>query len=402
MRLRPSNLVLLLLLLLGTLGSAWAVAPEEDPADEAARLAAEEEKLELLNEKLKGLEEELAALGSRETTLLGELHRLDVQTRVATQQLELLELELERGYREMDENLKRIEALEAEIEQLLPFLSSRFKSLYKLGRLSYLRLLLSVKKPADVTRAYRYISRLAREDGVKMRQFLQDQEALRQAKAEILRQTERMLTTRQQLEATNRTLENRRASREALLAEVYARQEMTGTLLHELEEARLELGKLVEGLAAGEPLDDDTVHLPMRLFEGEIGWPAEGELEGRFGRQLHPRFQTVTVRNGIELDASAGAPVSAVYDGRVVFASWFQGYGKLLIIEHPGSVHSLYGYLADFAVSEGDWVERGQSLGFVGETGSLAGPRLYFEIRVDGKPVDPETWLDPARTLARN
>ena len=207
---------------------------------------------------------------------------------------------------------------------------------------------------------------------------------------------------REELEETTREAARRRASRASLLDEVTTRREMAGTLVYELEQARTELGTLVESLVAGETNEVDTVHLPMRVFEGEIGWPVPGELEGRFGTQLHPRFKTVTVRNGIEVEAGLGTPVSAVYDGEVAFASWFEGYGKLLIVRHPGNVHSLYGYLDDFAAEPGDWVSGGDEIGFVGETGSLAGPRLYFEIRVSGAPVDPESWLDPSRALARN
>jgi septal ring factor EnvC (AmiA/AmiB activator) len=320
--------------------------------------------------------------------------------RVATEELELVKLRLERAYREMDENLARIQALEKSIAELQPFLESRSRSLYKLGRLSYVRLLLSVEKPSELTRAYRYVSRLAREDAVKMNRFLEDEAMLERAKAELVERTEAMLRMREDLETTTRTLESRRASRQTLLDEVYDRKEMAGTLVHELDAAREELGSLVESLAAGESAAEATVHLPMRTFEGEIGWPADGKLEGRFGTQLHPRFKTVTVRNGIEIEAPAGTTVNAVYEGEVVFASWFQGYGMLLILQHPGGVHSLYGYLSDFQASQGEWVSRGQPIAWVGETGSLEGPRLYFELRVDGRPVDPETWLDPAKTLA--
>jgi septal ring factor EnvC (AmiA/AmiB activator) len=262
------------------------------------------------------------------------------------------------------------------------------------------RLLLSVEKPSELTRAYRYISRLAREDAEKMRLFLEDQRLLEEAKAELVVQTEAMLRMRTELEDTTRALASRRASREALLGEVYARQEMAGSLAHELEVAREELGKLVESLAAGEPGTVDTVHLPMRMFQGEIGWPVEGEIEARFGTQLHPRFKTVTVRNGIDVMAPSGTSVAAVYEGQVVYASWFQGYGKLLILQHPGNVHSLYGYLADFQVGVGDRVARGEPIAWVGDTGSLEGPRLYFEIRAEGRPEDPEKWLDPGRKPA--
>lgn len=377
-----------------------ASGSRSEAADLEKRLEEEEQKLDLLNEKLSSLERELGQLDSRQTTLLGELHRLDLQVRIATEQLELLKLELQRGYRQIDENLARIRALEERIEELKPYLERRSVSLYKLGRMSYLRLLLSVEEPSELTRAYRYVSRLAREDGKKMSELLANQRALETTKADLLEQTERMLATRKQLETTTRSLERRRASRSALLAEITKRRELAGTLLHELEQARERLGRLVESLAARESTDLETVHLPMRAFEGEIAWPVDGELEGRFGKQLHPRFRTVTVRNGIELEAPRGTTVHAVYQGEVVFASWFEGYGNLLILRHPGDVHTLYGFLADFRVAGGDWVDRGASVGWVGDTDSLAGPRLYFEVRVDGKPVNPEGWLDPGRRLA--
>jgi septal ring factor EnvC (AmiA/AmiB activator) len=374
----------------------------QEPAPESLdrRLSTEEGKLELLNDRLSDLRRELESLDTRKTSLLGELHRLDLSIRIAIEELALLKARLDQGYRAMDENLKRIQVLERSIGELKPYLESRSRSLYKLGRLSYVRLLLSVEKPSELTRAYRYISRLAREDAEKMRLFLEDQTLLEEAKAELVVQTEAMLTMRKELENTTRSLESRRASREALLDEVYARQEMAGTLVHELEGAKEELGKLVDSLASGEAPETDTVHLPMRMFQGEIGWPVEGELDARFGTQLHPRFKTVTVRNGIELVAPVGTAVSAVYDGVVVYASWFQGYGKLLILEHPGGVHSLYGFLSDFGVEVGDRVVKGEPIASVGDTGSLEGPRLYFEIRAQGRPEDPERWLDPARQLA--
>ena len=396
------NLAFSLAVLISGAALAGVTGASAEAPDVDLRLADEEAKLELFNHKLASLENELASLDTQQTTLLGELHRLDIQIRVSGEELELLELQLKRGYREIDENLKRIQALEASIAELRPYLEGRSVSLYKLGRVGYVRMLLSVEQPSELTRAYRYISRLAREDAKKMTRFLEDQTALEETKAALLEQTEKTLATRQQLEATTRTLASRRASRRSLLDEVSNRREMAGTLVYELAEAREKLGELVDTLAAGDTTELDTIHLPMRVFEGEIGWPVAGELDGRFGNHIHPRFKTVTVRNGVEIEASEGTTVNAVYDGEVAFASWFQGYGKLLILRHPGNVHSLYGYLSDFTVEPGDWVRQGDAVALVGDTSSLSGPRLYFEIRVEGAPVNPEIWLDPSRKLARS
>ena len=174
-------------------GLSVSLAQEPAGPGNLDRLSAEEEKLELLDERLSDLRHELETLDRRETSLLGELHRLDLSIRLAGDELELLKLQLERGYRAMDENLKRIQVLEKSIDELKPYLQTRARSLYKLGRLSYVRLLLSVEKPSELTRAYRYISRLAREDAEKMRVFLEDQKLLEQAKAELVVQTEGML-----------------------------------------------------------------------------------------------------------------------------------------------------------------------------------------------------------------
>jgi septal ring factor EnvC (AmiA/AmiB activator) len=202
-----------------------------------------------------------------------------------------------------------------------------------------------------------------------------------------------MLEMRNQLAATTQTLERRRATKETLLVEIHQRREMAETLMYELQDARQKLERLMTQLVRGELPHQNPVFLPIRLFRGELGWPVEGRVSSHFGKQYHPRFRTVTVQNGIEIAAPLNAPVGAVYDGYVVFASWFQGYGKLLIIGHPNNVYSLYGHLSDIKVKEEDIVHRGEEVGWVGDTGSLSGASLYFEIREQGKPVDPEEWL---------
>ncbi len=365
------------------------------------RLAEEEAKLELLSEKLAALNKELVSLDERQTTIVGELHRLEVQIEVAHQKLQLLKLQLERGCREIDRNLKQVQALEASIRELRPYLAGRAVSLYKLGKLSYMRLLLSVEQPSELTRAYRYISRLARVDAEKIGQFLADQDALEETKAELLEGTRQTLETRKDLEQTTRSLKGRRATRAALLEQIYERREMAETLQFELEDARVRLTTLMTDLEVDGETQLNSLFLPIRLFRGELGWPVEGRIGARFGKHRHPRFRTVTVQNGVEIQAPIGTSVRAVYDGEAVFASWFQGYGTLLIVSHPRQVHSLYGHLSEIMVREGDTVRRGDEIALVGDTGSLTGPSLYFEIREDGQPANPEEWLvePPKRTI---
>jgi murein DD-endopeptidase MepM/ murein hydrolase activator NlpD len=112
-----------------------------------------------------------------------------------------------------------------------------------------------------------------------------------------------------------------------------------------------------------------------------------------FGRQRHPEFGTMVFRRGIEIAAQEGDEVSAVEAGQVAWADWYRGYGRLVILEHPGSLYSLYGHLSSLAVKTGDRVDQGQVIGLAGDTGSLKGPKLYFELRRDGEAEDPLSWL---------
>ena len=100
------------------------------------------------------------------------------------------------------------------------------------------------------------------------------------------------------------------------------------------------------------------------------------------------------VRNGIEIGAMDGAPVTAVHPGTVDYADQFSGFGNLVIVDHGGNYFSLYGYLGSIAVTSGEHVDAGMELGRVG-TAPTGGAALYFEMRVDGRSVDPIQWLKP-------
>ena len=116
-----------------------------------------------------------------------------------------------------------------------------------------------------------------------------------------------------------------------------------------------------------------------------------GTVTGGFGRQVNRKFHTSVVSNGLRIAAEPSTPVTAVHE-RIAYATTFTGFGKLVIIDHGSLTFSLYGYLADIDVVSGERVAQGQRLGSVGT--SLEGePSLYFELRIDGKPVDPLQWL---------
>ena len=136
----------------------------------------------------------------------------------------------------------------------------------------------------------------------------------------------------------------------------------------------------------------ETVSVPMGAFRGSLPWPVEGRVLAGFGRRKHPRFDTYTIHNGLEIEAAPGTPVCAVHEGTVAYADRFRGYGLLVVIDHGGKHHSLYAQLGEAAVVQGQTVAAGDVIGTTGDGGG-EGPGLYFEMRYQGRAEDPADWL---------
>jgi murein DD-endopeptidase MepM/ murein hydrolase activator NlpD len=120
-----------------------------------------------------------------------------------------------------------------------------------------------------------------------------------------------------------------------------------------------------------------------------------------YGSQRHPQFGTVVFRRGIDISANTGDEVRVVDAGHAVWADWYKGYGRLAIIDHGSGLYTLYGHLSQLNVAKGDKVVRGQVIGLAGDTGSLKGSKLYFEVRRNGEAEDPLAWLAPRQSALR-
>jgi len=366
-------------LLLGLLLAAAAQAQAPSPSPPG------DDRLRRVQERRQALERELRRLRGEEKSLLGEVEQLELLVRLRSAELRELQLVLQRNQAQMETTGKRVRELETSVAATRPQLAAHARALYKLGELSYLRLLLSVDRPSDFFRGYRFVSALARRDNERMAGFRADLEALSAERSELERRAREATALRGQLENARRGLETQRQRKTELLTAIVEKKEMHAAYVVELEQAEGQLRRLLEGLGEGD------VAVPVSAFRGALLWPAAGSLRSGFGRHKHPRFDTYTVQNGIEIDAPPDSPVRAVYEGTVVFADRFRGYGLMVVVDHGGKHHSLYAHLADTNVEVGQKLAGGDVLGSVG-TGT-EGAGLYFEMRFQGKPEDPLEWL---------
>jgi len=364
--------------------SGGAQAPDTATADALARRAAA---------RIKALQREADSLASRERTLLEDLRALEVERDLRAAELEQGAQACDRIQTAMAEAATRIAALEQAAQSQLPDLSARMVDLYKIGNGGYLRLLLSVDDLRGMGRAYRFVSGLQRFDQQRVRDHQRTLADLRMAQASLeerrVQAQDVQLAVAHARDAAVRAV----AAHEDMVRRIDARRDLAAQFMGELQTAQQKLQRTLDDAALGTPSAPGTeIALPLRPFRGDLDWPVSGEVVGSFGRQVDLRFHTSIVSNGVRIAAAAATPVRAIHEGTVAYAESFPGFGKLVIVDHGAVAFSLYGYLADIDVAPGTHVSRGEAVGIVGSAldGTAA---LYFELRIDGKPVDPLQWL---------
>ena len=141
------------------------------------------------------------------------------------------------------------------------------------------------------------------------------------------------------------------------------------------------------------PYADSSPHTFTDL-KGLLIMPVNGKIVEFFGPYTNTEFNLVNFRSGINIRAERGEPIHAVYKGKTLYASWFKGYGNMIIIDHGDHYYTLYANAEELFKKKGDPVEAGEVIATVGDTGSMAKPGLHFEVRYHGKPIDPAPWIN--------
>ena len=343
-------------------------------------------------ERIRTLEEEADRLAAQERTLLVELRELDVRRQLKIEELRRLNTEVDTATAALADTTGRIEELERTVVEQRPGVEARLIELYKLGPPRYARLLLGVDDLRSIGRAYRGVSELAALDRRRIDEHQQTLAELRTTQVTLEGEHATLVALLGEAELARRELDGAVARQTAMVESIDERRDLTAQLTGELQLADQQLQASLAALAAGAESTVAALALPLRPFRGDLARPVLGEVTAPFGQQQQTRFGTTIHRSGVEIAAVEGQPVLAVHEGQVAFADTFTGFGNLIILDHGGQSYSLYGYLSTVAVRRGTHVDRQTPVGTVGR--APAGPAsLYFELRVDGQPVDPVEWL---------
>jgi septal ring factor EnvC (AmiA/AmiB activator) len=334
-------------------------------------------------DRLQARQPDAARLASEERTLLGDLRRLEIEREIKAGELKQVDADAAKVQADLDATAAQMETLRSSELAERPELRARLVEVYKLGRARYLRLLLSTPDLRRIGQATRTVGVLGKLDRDRVLSHQHTLAELKSTRTTLERRRREVASLRAAVQKAEAAAQRAAQARSDLIRDIDRKRDLNAQLAGELQAAQQKLQITLRDLAAGATAVP-AVALPLRPFRGDLDWPVNGSVRRKFAR--------ASSSNGIEIEATDGTTVFAVHDGVVAFAATFSGFGNLVILEHGPQTFSLYGDLLEIAVRKGARLERGQSVGTVGPMPS-GSAGLYFELRVDGQPVDPLQWL---------
>lgn len=357
-----------------------------------------------LKKKIQEEKQRIKDIHKKESSVISQLNDLDRDLSQKEKERKVLGEQLKGVARKAQRANEDLRSLTETVDSQETFLAGRLVALYKFGDGGMPQVLFSSHSYGDFLSQRRYLALILSQD----RQLIEDygkRQTLMGNYWQGLKEDEQELRQlKKKAEQKRAEIRKDRMQKERLLNSIGDEKRVHLAALKDLETASAQLQALVDRLEKDirAKAKEEIFTPPGRgfgTFRGRLPFPLEGQILSTFGRNENPKFNTFTVQKGIEIGAAPGAEIHAVHPGRVLYSDWFKGYGKILIIDHGDGYYTVSGHASTLLKEVGEEVQRGEVVALVGDTGSLKGPCLYFEIRQRGRPLDPLEWL--ARQKAR-
>ena len=378
------RLLLALLLFLVCLGTQIQAAEQTD-------LEAKSRELEQIKARIEQLRGQLSSVASERQQQNSALSENEKQIGVIARHIRSVGQSLERQRRQLAEMEQERGDLSLQLDKHRQVLERQLRAAYMMGRQERLKILLNQQDPLVVSRMLVYYDHLNESRFEEMKQLQQSLDKLAEIEQEINTEEQRLQQLLAKEQAEKQQLEVVRQERERIIAELNQRiqnkeQELAGLQANEkqLQKLLLEL----QNALADIPMDQ-AAHTPFVTRKGKLPWPAKGRISASFGSA---REVGKLQWDGVLIAAPEGEEVRSVHYGRVAFADWLRGFGLLLIIDHGDGYMSLYGYNQSLFKETGEWVEAGEVIAQVGNSGGRSTSGVYFGIRHNGEPIDPKKW----------
>ncbi|WP_193162809.1 murein hydrolase activator EnvC family protein [Microbulbifer hainanensis] len=359
-----------------------ALADDSKDADQQARLKE-------IKQRIESLQKELNQVKSQRDQLLKDLEDNEKDISELHKRVDKIKSDMRSRTDKLQELKKEQKQLEESRRSMQRRVEQEVAAAYRLGKQEQIKLLLNQQDPQHIARQLRYHEYFLQERSRVIDDYLDTLTSLHTVSTTIERERDTLDGERQQLEGREQQLVGAQRNRQRTLDKLAARLADKSGELQQLKSDRSRLQKLVDEVGrAIASLVSPHDQQPFAKQRGRLHWPTHGQRTNAYGQR---RSNGLTWM-GITIRANEGTPVQAIHRGRVVFADYLRGQGMLIILDHGDGYMSLYAHNQSLTRSLGEWVESGDVIARVGNSGGLERSGLYFEIRHRGKPQDPTIW----------
>jgi septal ring factor EnvC (AmiA/AmiB activator) len=357
----------------------------------AGEVADNSAKLEQLRHQINELRADLDSDKQRKQSLQDQLRNVERRVGKVSHLLKRLKRQIRNKNRELGKLQAERRDKQDDLQGHRVAFAHQIRASYTAGQQEYLKILLNQQKPAAVARTLTYYDYYHRARLQRIQAIDQSLAELAEVEASLKQKKQELEASQQEQKTEKARLEGTRQERGEILAKLQKAIRSKGQRLELMLEDERRLQQLLQSLAAvpAEPPAEFGEGQPFAQRRGQLQWPTSGRVSERFGKR---RKEGKLKWQGVMIDAPEGTEVRAISHGRVAFSDWLRGFGLLTIIDHGDGYMSLYGGNQSLFKEVGDWVDEGEIIASVGNSGGRKDTALYFEIRHNGKPTNPLKW----------
>ncbi|MDC0946052.1 peptidoglycan DD-metalloendopeptidase family protein [Nitrospinaceae bacterium] len=354
----------------------------------------EQAELKILRRKIAQQENAISKVGKKESAVLKNLQKIGSQLKLKKRELEIYKWNFKNNQKKILSLEPRLKKGEQKIKSHKKILGLRLRSIYKEGAMFPLRVVFSSNNVTDLMQGLKYMDLIVQQDSQMLQEYLTKLEQIKQDKSSLYRVRAKLVSLKKNTVSKKREIEKTKKEKSVYLKKIKRKKNLSVKVRKELLAASNNLNSLIDKLlmklVSGEGLD-------ISDKKGRLKLPLKGRILNKFGRKRVKEYESYIVYNGINVRARRGTPVQAVFDGKVLYTGELEGYGNLVIVGHGKEYHSLYGHLDSIKVAANKVVKTGEVIALSGDSGSLEGETLYFELRKNGKPIEPVRWFRVAK-----
>ncbi|MBN2008930.1 peptidoglycan DD-metalloendopeptidase family protein [candidate division KSB1 bacterium] len=352
--------------------------------------------LNQIRKEIEQFEQQLKTEAQKEADILEMLDNIDREIDLTHSLLDDLSQEEKDKLQAIRTIGQTIKEKRLELERLQEIYAKRMVNFYKRGRRTDIELLLSAQSFNQVLLWLKYQKALSDNDKRNYENIVEKKQTIETQIRDLRKEYKSNKEILAEKTAEEENLRKRREERNELLATVRQNKQLYLEKLREYEISAKEIERLIsvqEEQRVSKGIEGVLEETDFPKLKGKMNWPTNGEIVTGFGKYKHPQLKTITESIGIDIKADYGQEVRVVGNGKVTAITWQRGRGNIVIVNHYGGYYSVYTHLSSIFVKVDSEVHTGEVIGEVGDTGSLRGPMLHFEIWQNNKVLNPEHWL---------